>query len=133
MSDRNGNFQFLPQNPNVWTSNGQTQQTQQQNVLPIPELSQNWTNPLLTASAGSLADGTSNNMGGLALQDFLNRNNQNATNALYGGLMNYQPQSMKVGSANADYAYNSTPPTSDPQGLLGLLSQGFGNRSWNKG
>lgn len=70
------------------------------------------------------------------LQPYVNRMTQNASNALYGGLLNYSPQSMVAGSAGGT-PQNSTVPQFDIQSALkGMNGQslGFGNRSWmNRG
>ena len=68
-------------------------------------------NPFTSASAGTFANGTPNNMGGAALQNYLDKQAQGATGALYGGLNSYQQKQP------------------DMNGLLG----NFGNRSWMQG
>lgn len=76
-------------------------------------------NPFVSASSGGVS-GT--------LQPYVNRMTQNANNALYGGLLNYQPQSIIAGNAGGT-PVNSTPP----QGFnlqSALLNNNFGNRSW---
>jgi hypothetical protein len=64
------------------------------------------------------------------LQEYINRMTQQGSNALYGGLLNYQPQSMMAGNAGGTPQPSQVPqfnlPSAIPQGLL----SGFGNRSW---
>jgi hypothetical protein len=65
------------------------------------------------------------------LQEYINRMTQQGSNALYGGLLNYQPQSFQAGNAGGTPMPSQVPegfnlPSAIPQGLL---SQ-FGNRSW---
>lgn len=63
------------------------------------------------------------------LQPYINRMTQHANNALYGGLLNYQPQSIMAGNAGGT-PINSTPPQGfNLQGGL-LNGANFGNRSW---
>jgi hypothetical protein len=79
------------------------------------------------------------------LQPYVNRMTQNASNALYGGLLGYQPQSMVAGNAGGTPVNSTVPkwrlPSAIPtpnQGQVGLLGsqanqqpQGiFGNRAW---
>jgi hypothetical protein len=77
-------------------------------------------NPFSTATSGGVS-GT--------LQPYVNRMTQNANNALYGGLLNYQPQPIVAGDAGGT-PVNSTPPKgfSLEGGLLNGAN--FGNRSW---
>jgi hypothetical protein len=79
------------------------------------------------------------------LQPFINRNTQQASNALYGGLLGYSPQSMIAGDAGGapqnsmvpQWRLHSAIPTPN-QGQVGLLDAQaspqqmgvFGNRSW---
>lgn len=70
------------------------------------------------------------------LQPYVNRMTQNASNALYGGLLNYQPQSMIAGNAGGT-PQNSTVPQgfnipSALQSMMGGQGLNFGNRSWMK-
>lgn len=71
------------------------------------------------------------------LQPFINRNTQQASNALYGGLLGYQPQSMVAGDAGGTPQNSMVPQWSMPsaiqQGQAGLLGGQFGNRSWMGG
>lgn len=76
------------------------------------------TNPFSSASSGGVS-GT--------LQPYVNRMTQNANNALYGGLLNYQPQSIVAGNAGGT-PVNSTPPQFNI--APSLLNANFGNRSW---
>ena len=63
------------------------------------------------------------------LQPYVNRMNQNASDALYGGLLNYQPQSMIAGNAGGTPQNSSVPQGFNiPNELLNF--KGFGNRSW---
>ncbi len=85
-------------------------------------------NPFTSAMSGTQS-GT--------LQPYINRQTQQASNALYGGLLNYQPQQMQAGNAGGQATPSQVPqgfnlPSAIPQGLL---SGGqFGNRSWmNRG
>lgn len=80
------------------------------------------------------------------LQPYVNRMAQNASNALYGGLLGYQPQSMVAGNAGGTPINSQVPnwrlPSAIPtlnQGQIGLLGAQanpqqqmgiFGNRSW---
>ena len=80
------------------------------------------------------------------LQPFINRNTQLSSNALYGGLLGYQPQSMVAGNAGGTPVNSQVPqwrlPSAIPtpnQGQIGLLGPQanpqqqmgiFGNRSW---
>jgi hypothetical protein len=78
------------------------------------------------------------------LQPFINRNTQLANNALYGGLLGYQPQQLMAGDAGGT-PVNPTPPqwklpsaiptaNQAQVGLLGPQAQTdkpiFGNRAW---
>jgi len=95
-------------------------------------------NPFGTAMSGT-QKGT--------LQPYVNRMTQNASNALYGGLLGYSPQSLIAGNAGGTPVNSTVPSWSLPsaiptpnQGQVGLLGaqannqqlpQGiFGNRSW---
>lgn len=87
-----------------------------------------FTDPFGTAMSGGQS-GT--------LQPYINRMTQNASNALYGGLLNYQPQSMIAGNAGGT-PQNSTVPQgfNIPSALQNYMNgQGlnFGNRSWMQG
>jgi len=66
------------------------------------------------------------------LQPYINRMSQNASNALYGGLLNYTPQNVVAGDAGGT-PVNGQAPTgfNIPSGLLNF--NGFGNRSWMQG
>jgi hypothetical protein len=82
------------------------------------------------------------------LQPFVNRNTQMANNALYGGLLGYQPQQLKSGDAGGTPVDPTPPqwrlPSAIPNanqaqvGLLGPQAENynnpqpgiFGNRAW---
>jgi hypothetical protein len=111
---------------------GQSQQPQGPNVF---------SDPFGTASSGG-KQGT--------LQPYINRMTQNASNALYGGLLGYQPQSLVAGNAGGTPQNSQVPqwrlPSAIPtpnQGQVGLLGPQannyqsidmqqpvFGKRSW---
>jgi hypothetical protein len=100
-----------------------------------------FTDPFGTASSGGVS-GT--------LQPYINRMTQNASNALYGGLLGYRPQSMIAGNAGGTPQNSRVPqwmlPSAIPtpnQGQIGLLGPQannyqsldqqqpvFGKRSW---
>ena len=68
------------------------------------------------------------------LQPYINRMTQNASNALYGGLLGYQPQSLIAGDAGGTPQNSTVPQFNMPSSLgQGLNFTGFGNRSWMKG
>jgi hypothetical protein len=93
-------------------------------------------NPFSSAMSGDKA-GT--------LQPYINRQTQQGSNALYGGLLNYQPQQMQAGDAGGQATPSQVPqgfniPSAIPQGLLsgggmgGGMGGMFGKRSWmNRG
>jgi len=82
------------------------------------------TNPFASAMSGDQT-GT--------LQDYINRMNQQSSNALYGGLLNYQPQSMMAGNAGGTPMQGQVPQFNLQSAIpQGLLSQ-FGQRSWMQG
>jgi len=96
------------------------------NQLPTGSTSSGmWGNPFGTAMSGTQS-GT--------LQPYVNRMTQNASNALYGGLLGYSPQSMVAGDAGGTPQNSSVPqfnlPSAIPQTGQGLNFTGFGNRSW---
>lgn len=127
-SARNGNYKPI-------NAPATTQQPSNNNATGI------FGNPFGTASSGT-EKGT--------LQPYINRQNQMASNALYGGLLGYQPQSMIAGSAGGIPQNSQVPQWSLPsaiptanQGQVGLLGPQannymnmnmqqpiFGNRSW---
>jgi len=79
-------------------------------------------NPFGTAMSGTKS-GT--------LQPYINRMTQNASNALYGGLLGYQPQSLIAGDAGGTPQNSTVPQFNMPSALgQGLNFTGFGNRSW---
>jgi hypothetical protein len=104
-----------------------------------------------TPFSGMFADPFSTAMSGNksgTLQPFINRNTNLANNALYGGLLGYQPQQLMAGDAGGT-PVNPTPPQwklpsaipNPNQAQVGLLGpQGgnynqqekpiFGNRAW---
>jgi hypothetical protein len=108
---------------------------------PAPQGDNVFSNPFTTASSGGV-QGT--------LQPYINRMTQNASNALYGGLLNYQPQSLVAGDAGGTPRNSKVPqwnlPSAIPtpnQGQIGLLGPQannyqsldqqqpvFGKRSW---
>lgn len=61
-----------------------------------------------------------------SLQPYVNYQNLLANNALYGGLLGYQPQSMLAGNAGGI----PQSPQAPSFNLPGILSQGFSNRPW---
>jgi hypothetical protein len=99
-------------------------------------------------SSSIFADPFSTAMSGnekFSLQPYINRMTQNASNALYGGFLNYKPQSMVAGNAGGTPINSTVPnwhlPSAIPtpnQGQVGLIGsqanqqpQGiFGNRAW---
>lgn len=90
-----------------------------------PQLPQ-WTNyasSMFGNPFGTVMSGTQSG----TLQPYVNRMTQNASNALYGGLLNYQPQSLIAGDAGGT-PVNSTAPQWNLPSMLGGLN--FGNRSW---
>lgn len=78
--------------------------------------------PFGTASSGGV-QGT--------LQPYINKQNTNAYQSLYGGLLGYSPKDMTAGNAGG----TPTTATGAQFELPSLLSnfEGFGNRSWMKG
>jgi hypothetical protein len=120
-------------------------------ILPI-DLSRQWsggynsgyTNPIAAPmqmepqqqSSGMYQDPFGTAMSGTqkgTLQPFINRNTLMANNALYGGLLGYQPQQLKAGDAGGNPVSPTPPqfniPSAIPQGQQGLLG-GFGKRAW---
>jgi hypothetical protein len=102
--------------------------------------------PMNTGDNGMYGDPFGTAMsGGVSgtLQPFINRNTQQASNALYGGLLGYQPQSLVAGDAGGTPQNSMVPnwrlPSAIPQpnqaqmGLLGPNQPMFGNRSWMGG
>jgi len=84
-----------------------------------------FSNPFGTAMSGTQT-GT--------LQPYVNRMTQNASNALYGGLLGYSPQSLIAGDAGGT-PVNSTAPQWNLPSAIGGTGQGlnftnFGNRAW---
>lgn len=103
-------------------------------------------NPLSTnANQGNAGTGMYNDPFGTAmsgtksgtLQPYVNRMTQNASNALYGGLLGYSPQSMVAGDAGGTPVNSTAPQFNIPSALSqygnGLNFTGFGNRSWMGG
>lgn len=110
-----------------------------------PEVQQQPTSP----NTGMYGDPFSTAMSGnqkFSLQPYVNRMTQNASNALYGGLLGYRPQSMIAGNAGGTPVNSTVPnwrlPSAIPtpnQGQVGLLGAQanpqqqmgiFGNRPW---
>lgn len=95
--------------------------------------------PFGTAMSGNQAN---------TLQPYLNKQNQNAYNSLYGGLLNYQPQDMKAGNATGGATTATGAQMQMPNQMQGLLAGAGGqlaqtgkldplqlalqNRSWMK-
>lgn len=107
--------------PDYFGTNKNIQETPSH--TPAPQLSGMYQNPFSTAMSGTQS-GT--------LQPYVNRMTQNANNALYGGLLGYQPQGIIAGDAGGT-PVNSTPPQFNLQSAIpqqGLNFTGFGNRSW---
>lgn len=71
------------------------------------------------------------------LQPYVNRMTQNASNALYGGLLDYKPQSLIAGDAGGTPVNSTAPQWNLPSSIggvgQGLNFTGFGNRSWMGG
>lgn len=107
---------------------------------PVPQDNYNtsiFADPFSTAMSGNQK---------FSLQPYVNRMTQNASNALYGGLLGYQPQSMVAGNAGGTPVNSKVPkwnlPSAIPtpnQGQVGLIGSKanqqqqmgiFGNRSW---
>jgi hypothetical protein len=121
--------------PGVGLAKSLTATVNNQPAAPAPVFS----NPFGTAMSGTQS-GT--------LQPFVNRNTQMANNALYGGLLGYQPQQLKSGDAGGTRVNPMPPqwklPSAIPnanQAQVGLLgpqaanynkpqSGIFGNRAW---
>jgi hypothetical protein len=62
------------------------------------------------------------------LQPYINRMTSNANNALYAGLLGYQPQQLIAGDAGGTPVHPQAPQFSLPPGLL----SGMGQRHWMK-
>lgn len=100
--------------------------------------------PELDYSSSIFSDPFSTAMSGnekYTLQPYINRMTQNASNALYGGLMDYKPQSMVAGNAGGTPINSTVPNWHLPSAIptqSGLLSPEvkeklkglFSNRSW---
>lgn len=101
---------------------------QQPNSTLSNNVSGMYKDPFGTASSGGQS-GT--------LQPYVNRMTQNASNALYGGLLGYSPQSMVAGDAGGTPQNSTVPQFNIPSALSqfgnGLNFTGFGNRSWMGG
>lgn len=96
-------------------------------LLPTGNISQNWQNPFATASAGMNAQGGYNQQGGNALQDYLNRMAQMASNTQFGGYGAYRPQGLLSGNATGGQMTTQVPQV----GMAGLLGT-IGARHWGK-
>lgn len=98
------------------------------NKQPAFSLSGMYKDPFGTAMSGTQT-GT--------LQPYINRMTQNASNALYGGLLGYSPRSMIAGDAGGTPVNSTVPQFNIPSALgqygNGLNFTGFGNRSWMGG
>lgn len=81
-------------------------------------------------SSDPFASAMSGNQQG-TLQPFINRQTNNAYNALNSGLLGYSPQAMQAGNASGT-PITANDPKASQFNLQGLLSnfEGFGNRSW---
>lgn len=73
----------------------------------------------------------SGNQGG-TLQPYINRQTQQASDALYGGLLNYQPQAMQAGSAGGTPQASNVPQGYSMPSAMGEGVLNFGKRSWMK-
>ncbi len=102
---------------------GYTNSEPQRNTTPSYDFNGSmFQNPFGTAMSGTKS-GT--------LQPYVNRMTQNASNALYGGLLGYQPQSLIAGDAGGTQQNSTVPQFNMPSALgQGLNFTGFGNRSW---
>lgn len=110
---------FLP-TPQGYSNYGMPVGAQQtQNAVPNSAI---FKDPFSTAMSGNQT-GT--------LQPYINRMIQNASDALYGGLLNYQPTPMVAGNAGGTPINSNVPQFNIPSGLLNF--NGFGNRSWMQG
>lgn len=89
-------------------------------ATPSPQVNQSsniFTNPFGTAMSGTQKG---------SLQPYVNYQNLLANNALYSGLLGYQPTAMQAGNAGGIPVSPQAPQFSLP----GLLSQTFANRPW---
>jgi hypothetical protein len=96
-------------------------------------------NPANVPNSGIFSDPFGTAMSGNqtgTLQPYVNRMTQNASNALYSGLLNYQPQPMISGGAGGQNISTQVPQVfnipSALQGMMGGQGLNFGNRSWMK-
>jgi hypothetical protein len=99
---------------------------------PAPQQMMNNNNGMFGDPFGTAMSGTKSG----TLQPFINRNTQLANNALYGGLLGYQPQQLMAGDAGGTPVSPTPPqfnlPSAIPQDQQGLLG-GFGKRAWMEG
>jgi len=126
-----GHFSMSGWIPDSWgLGSGISQSNDTQNQLPTPTsyATSMFSNPFSTAMSGTQS-GT--------LQPYVNRNTQLSSNALYGGLLGYSPQSQVAGDAGGTPQNSTVPqfnlPSAIPTTGQGLNFTGFGNRSWMKG
>jgi len=119
---------FLPQYGFLGTPINTPDSTNKNTTNNLPAYSYNgsmYQNPFGTAMSGTQS-GT--------LQPYVNRMTQNASNALYGGLLGYSPKSVVAGDAGGTPQNSSVPqfnlPSAIPTTGQGLNFTGFGNRSW---
>jgi len=130
---------------NMWTwgANG-LGQFMNPNLLSTPGVSQAWEQRGLIKPLGpaggqqamSMSAGGGNNPFSAAmsgnqkgtLQPYINRMTGNANNALYAGLLGYQPQQLIAGNAGGTPEHPQAPQFSLPPGLL----SGMGQRHWMK-
>jgi hypothetical protein len=115
-----------------------------QAAVPAPQQMMMQGNGMFGDPFGTAMSGTKSG----TLQPFINRNTQLANNALYGGLLGYQPQQLVAGDAGGT-PVNPTPPQwklpsaipNPNQAQVGLLGPQaanynqqekpiFGNRAW---
>jgi len=96
--------------------------------------------PTATPNMGMYSDPFGTAMSGNqtgTLQPYINRMTQMGSNALYGGLLGYSPQSMISGSAGGDNIATQVPQgfniQSALQNYMGGQGLNFGNRSWMGG
>lgn len=68
-----------------------------------------------------------------SLQPYINRMTQQASDALYGGLLGYQTQPMQSGQAGGQTIQTNIPQWGLPSSMPKEGGFGFGNRSWMKG
>jgi len=129
VSPSSGHFTMAGWVPDSWSA-GTGRQNTNQNNNGINSANTNFMASMYGDPFGTAMSGTQKG----TLQPYVNRMTQNASNALYGGLLGYSPQSIVAGDAGGT-PVNSTPPqfnlpSAIPQTGQGLNFTGFGNRSW---